>query len=453
MIEVIYDRSEEDTPKGEIQGIRLPKNIRQVGTPQGSRKIYVEDYVITYLNQLAKPGNTYARGAILLGEYKQSEGQGVLFISGAIEAQNVEFDMEETEFSNEIWSKIYAEVKRFFPDLEVVGWFLSRMGFTTQVNEKITKMHLDNFPGRDKVLYMIDSLEEEDAWYFYENGALKKQGGYYIYYTRNDTMQNYMMTQTSHMVESETDIAERDQDLLDAYRKRLEQRRLQAPVQEKKSAGFFYVASSLLTVACLALGIAAISNYDRLKHLEVAFERMAVMTDGGALAKEDSEGTEETIPVANVITVDANVSPIEDSDRSSDKKDTGASDHSEDNASDTDDTSSSEDTEAVSDSGQSTENTASNADTGTDQQTENENQTEAAWTTAVPSDETNEEPEAVVTVDGVKYYTVKSGDTLSSISFSMYHSILYVDDIIDANGLSSGDDIAVGQILIIPDIS
>ena len=107
----------------------------------------------------------------------------------------------------------------------------------------------------------------------------------------------------------------------------------------------------------------------------------------------------------------------------------------------------------ASDTGQSTENTASNADTGTDQQTENENQTEAAWTTAVPSDETNEEPEAVVTVDGVKYYTVKSGDTLSSISFSMYHSILYVDDIIDANGLSSGDDIAVGQILIIPDIS
>ena len=55
MIEVIYDNAESDAQDGEIQGIRLPKNIRQVGTPQGGRRIYVEDYVITYLNQLAKP--------------------------------------------------------------------------------------------------------------------------------------------------------------------------------------------------------------------------------------------------------------------------------------------------------------------------------------------------------------------------------------------------------------
>lgn len=239
MIEVIYDHSEESEQTGEIQGIRLPKNIRQVGTPQGSRRVYVEDYVMTYLNQLAKPGNTYARGAILLGEYKQCEGQGVLFISGALEAQNVEFDMEETEFSNEIWSQIYENVKRFFPDLEVVGWFLSRMGFSIQINDKITKMHVDNFPGRDKALYMIDSLEEEDAWYLYENNTLKKQSGYYIYYTRNDAMQNYMMTQRNHMVESETDIAERDQNLLNAYRKRLEQRKAPILEKERKTVSFF----------------------------------------------------------------------------------------------------------------------------------------------------------------------------------------------------------------------
>ena len=172
MIEVIYDHSEGSEQTGEIRGIRLPKNIRQVGAPQGNRRIYVEDYVMTYLNQLAKPGNTYARGAILLGEYKQSDNQGVLFISGAIEAQNIEFDPEETEFTNEVWSHIYEDVKRYFPDLEVVGWFLSRMGFSAQVNDKITRMHLENFPGRDKTLYMIDSLEEEDAWYLYDNNTL-----------------------------------------------------------------------------------------------------------------------------------------------------------------------------------------------------------------------------------------------------------------------------------------
>ena len=477
MIEVIYDHSEESEPTGEIQGIRLPKNIRQVGAPQGSRKIYVEDYVMTYLNQLAKPGNTYARGAILLGEYKQSEGQGVLFISGALEAQNVEFDMEETEFSNEIWSKIYSDVKNFFPELEVVGWFLSRMGFSTQVNEKITKMHVENFPGRDKVLYMIDSLEEEDAWYFYENSELKKQSGYYIYYTRNDAMQNYMMTQRNHMVESETDIAERDQDLLNAYRRRLEQRKAVMPEKERKSAGFFYVASSLLTVACLALGISAISNYDRLKHLETAFQRIAVMTDGGGMASDSGmtgskgtsggKGTSEDIPVVNVISVDANVTPVGDSSQDGEaNSETSTNSESVSDGQHAESDPAGNDAAGEGDGGTQSSNEDSRETLSTDSVSSNTNSGKASTESATnsssqdssdgtePSSETSAHGNDVPTgADAAeKYYTVKDGDTLSSISFSMYHTILYVDNIMEANNLKNGDDIYAGQTLVIPEI-
>ena len=414
MIEVIYDHSEESEQTGEIHGIRLPKNIRQVGAPQGNRRIYVEDYVMTYLNQLAKPGNTYARGAILLGEYKQSDNQGVLFISGAIEAQNIEFDPEETEFTNEVWSHIYEDVKRFFPDLEVVGWFMSRMGFSAQVNDKITRMHLENFPGRDKTLYMIDSLEEEDAWYLYDNNALRKQNGYYIYYTRNDEMQNYMMTQRAHMVESETDIAERDQNLLEAYRKRLEQRQNVSGEKEQKSVGFFYVASSLLTIACLALGISAIGNYDRLKNLEVAFNRLEIMAYGeGSNIKDGLANSEDDTVETNIISVDANIEPLPETTSSEENESVDTQDGGE-----------------VTEDGNSSE---TEADTSTDSSTE--------------------DTEPVIAADAPKYYTVKEGDTLSSISFSMYHSILYVDAIMEANNLKNGDDIYVGQTIIIPPIS
>ena len=44
---------------GEISR-NLPKNYRQIGEP-GAKKIYVEDYVYTYLNKLAQPDNLYAR--------------------------------------------------------------------------------------------------------------------------------------------------------------------------------------------------------------------------------------------------------------------------------------------------------------------------------------------------------------------------------------------------------
>ncbi len=402
MIEVIYDSAETEEEASEISGIRLPKNIRQVGTPQGRRRIYVEDYVMTYLNQLAKPGNTYARGAILLGEYKQIDQQGVLFISGAIEAQNMELDLEEIEFTNEIWSQIYNEVKRYFPDLEVVGWFLSRMGFSTEINEKITKIHLENFPGRDKVLYLIDALEEEDAWYLYENNGLKKQSGYYIYYTRNDAMQSYMVTQRNYMVEAETDVAKRDEELLRRYRSRLEQK--EPPEPSRKPVSFFYVASSVLTIAFLVLGITVINSYDRLKNLETAFHRIDFMSEA------NTEGDIKT----NVVSVNANVEPTTETETQTEEA--------------------SSDTASVADE-QAGESTVANVTS--------ETETEEAVTTEVMASDIANAP---------KYYTVQDGDTLSSISFSMYHSILYVDNIMEANEMQNGDEIYVGQQILIPSI-
>ena len=52
----------------------LPKNIRQIGSPVGHTKVYIEDYVITFLNSLSTDKNTYVRGAILFGE-KEMVGQ------------------------------------------------------------------------------------------------------------------------------------------------------------------------------------------------------------------------------------------------------------------------------------------------------------------------------------------------------------------------------------------
>ena len=290
---------------------------------------------------------------------------------------------------------------------------MSRMGFSTQINEKISKIHIDNFPGRDKALFMIDSLEEEDAWYLFENNGLKKQSGYYIYYTRNDAMQSYMMIQRNHMVESETDIAERDQELLRKYRSRLEQRT--EPVKEQKPISFLYVASSLLTVAFLALGITVINSYDRLKNLETAFHRIDIRMDGD---------TEE--PITNVISVNANVEP-------STEKDTG--------------TDISNTTEEGQDS-EATETDSTGGDTSSG--------TEAPVDASTEEDSDTEEPDPDISpalaTDTPQYYTVQAGDTLSSISFAMYHSILYVDNIMEANEMKNGDEIYVGQQILIPSI-
>ena len=45
MVEIKSQNEENNT-------VKLPNNIRQVGTPGDKTKIYIEDYVMTYLNQI-----------------------------------------------------------------------------------------------------------------------------------------------------------------------------------------------------------------------------------------------------------------------------------------------------------------------------------------------------------------------------------------------------------------
>ena len=47
---------------------QLPKNVRQIGNVSDNPKIYVEDYVDTYLNQLREKAREQPVGVILTGE-------------------------------------------------------------------------------------------------------------------------------------------------------------------------------------------------------------------------------------------------------------------------------------------------------------------------------------------------------------------------------------------------
>ena len=183
---------------------QLPKNIRQIGSPAGHTKVYIEDYVITFLNSLSMDKNTYVRGAILFGEKKQIGNDLVIFIRGAIEGQNLELDLDETVFDDEVWREIYQQKERLFSGLDVIGWALLRMGFSVRLNDKIKKTHFENFPGEGKVLYMMDNLEGEDAFYVFRGEDLSRQNGYYIYYEKNPMMQNYLVERRQDIKEVQT---------------------------------------------------------------------------------------------------------------------------------------------------------------------------------------------------------------------------------------------------------
>ena len=300
MIEIVYDK-QETTQDNIFAGITLPKNIRQIGTPTGNRRIYMEDYVMTYLKQLANPNSTFARGAILVGEVQRNEQADVIYISGALAAQNLELDLEETTFDGETWSYIYQEVKTYFPDLEVVGWFLSRMGFSTAVNDMIMKLHIDNFAGPDKVLYIMDALEGEDAFYMMQEDMLCRQSGYYIYYARNEAMQNFMIASKGDVEPTpKNEVEQKDEAVLRNYRKIMEERARNVRIERANKR--LQAVCACLVIAVLALGVAVFSNYQMLEKVELALQENGVEVFAAldTQEKEKSKTTETAQRVEKV---------------------------------------------------------------------------------------------------------------------------------------------------------
>lgn len=294
MIEAVYNKDDQ-TEDNIFAEITLPKNIRQIGMPSGNKRIYIEDYVMTYLNQMANPNSSFARGAILVGETVGNAMGQVIFVSGALAAQNLELDLEETTFDSETWDYIFQEVKHYFPELQVVGWFLSRMGFSTEVNDMIVKLHMENFGSEDKILYVMDSLEGEDALYMLEGDYLRRQTGYYVYYARNEAMQNFMVnTKQSSGQDITNEVDEKDEAVVKKYKKVLEERAHNVKI-ERINRRLSAVCSGL-TVAVLALGVAVFSNYQMLAMLQSKLVENGIITYNDEI-EEKEEKVEKQKPV------------------------------------------------------------------------------------------------------------------------------------------------------------
>ena len=396
MIEIICGKEEEkkDMPKRE-----LPKNVRQIGDTKENRKVYIEDFVVTYLTRLAQPDHVYARGAILLGDIYQTENGIGVFISGAIEAQNLELDMDETIFNDEIWRQLLEQRDRFFSGQQVVGWFLSRIGFSVEMNQKIIKAHLMHFPGNHKVLYMLDALENEDAFYICENQQLLRQKGYYIYYEKNSSMREYMLAskeERKEEVDEQQDQIRRDRKVVRNYR------RVSHYGKQNKKQNL----QIRLTRAASIVIIVGTLGYALYQMRGDQWITTGNGTVAETMSKLESKLTgQKEVEVRQPQVTTSVESGIEDTG----ERETGVK------------TASSEG---------KTEQTA-------------DGETETEKTTAKEANKNQGKP---------LYYTVQKGDTLAAISRRMYTTSKYASQIAKANNLANEDEIFIGQKILIPSI-
>lgn len=398
MVEIKYDESKNQ--------LKLPKNIRQIGRPDNKIKIYVEDYVVTYINQIAQESPLEERLAILLGENVSDEDTTVVFVNGAVAARNVNIQDEHIGFTSSVWSKIYDDIKKYFGETKVIGWFLTRPGKSLRITEKITKIHVDNFPGDGKTLFVVDPVDDEEAFYIYRQGELVRQDGYYIYYERNEAMQNYMIesqkpeTPIEEAIQAVSDEEEKKKSISVQWKKDSADKKTarNSPAMMKKMTRYASLAVFLVVIAAGAIVV----NRENQK-----------IKDTSAVAESESG-----IPVE---VISGNIKAEE----TKDGKNVSESRESDKNIS--------ENTERETESEQST---AESSDTESIKETQETD--ESAVTTMQPT-----------AIAGTSY-TIADGDTLAGISRRFYNSLAYVQEICRINGIENADKIYPGMTIKLP---
>ena len=66
---------------------KLPKNIRQIGEKEQIAKLYVEDYVNTYLKRLYPTDGQDLRAGLLLGTVEINDGTPYIFVDVPMEME------------------------------------------------------------------------------------------------------------------------------------------------------------------------------------------------------------------------------------------------------------------------------------------------------------------------------------------------------------------------------
>ncbi len=255
--------------RGEIMGElynpypKLPKNIRQIGERDQVVKLYIEDYVNTYLKRLYPAGGQDLRVGLLLGEIRTEDGVPFLFIDGALEMEQVTREGEKVEFTEEAWKKAYQVMEQMFPHRSVQGWFLCGAQGCTLSPLDYWKQHGQYFSGKNQLMYLNSGLEGEEAIYTASEDGFYKLRGYCIYYERNQMMQDYMVSRKdARRVEG----TNRDMVIQD-FRERMEDRH-QSAVRTRSTIGLLGGACSVLAVMVLAGGLVMFGNYRKMKDME-----------------------------------------------------------------------------------------------------------------------------------------------------------------------------------------
>ena len=493
---------------------KLPKNFRQIGERDQVLKLYLEDYVNTYLKRLQPAKGADLRVGLLLGSRETHEDIPFVFVDGALEMDSVTEEGGKVAFTEDAWKKAYQDVEQMFPKRTVQGWFLCAGPGCTLSPLTYWKQHSQYFTGKNQLMYLNCGLEGEEAVYITSSDGFYKLRGYSIYYERNQMMQDYMILRKD-VPRAETGV---DDKVIQNFKQKMDERRVEAG-RHRSTVGVLSGLCSVLAVTVLAGGVAMFNNYQKMHQMESVIA--SVVPEGnikdGLMAFTGKGGTENpsgkgwsaadepdyVIEEASGKVYPTTAPSPENGDEKPSRADQGsgqsaasgqgsgqtaASDRGSGQTAAPDQGSgqtaasgqgSGQTAAAGQGSGQSAASGQSSSQKGgtgqengqtsgkgasqTDSVQKKNDQTESgnsqsAEQTKAPADDSTLPPtggrgeadDQTVSSASYKVYTVADGETLYGICFKLYHNLQHIDEICRVNSLTDENSIFAGQKLLVP---
>lgn len=391
--------------------MELPKNITQIGEADKHCRIYVEDYVVSYIKQMNGIAQNKDIAIALYGRKTVEDGVSYVFVYGSAKLNFLQKAVRHLSQAQE--QEIEKLRKKYFSEMKFLG-------------------------------YRILNGEMVEGFQICEQDICRYVEGYAQFYEKNDSMLAYMLENRGEEVPPE----KVDQEKYETVRKRQEERRQHQEEHRQHRENGYPEQEKIIRMPTVGL-----------RRMKMAATGVFVLLCVVALALMKQESTGESLGEAARQAMSSMMEQkIPDAEEEADQTSTlVAEDKLEDALRQENAAANTEISDGTVETVASEPPTDSNVTEAATQMTEETTQeaTQSAEpvsedvipTTPVP------EPTAESSVQAVSQpvsYTIKRGDTLIGISIRNYGSNARVSEICSLNGIKDPDDIKIGQEILLP---
>ena len=403
---------------GGVFCMELPKNITQIGEADKHCRVYVEDYVVSYIKQMNGMAQNKDIAIALYGRRTTENGVAYLFAYGSAKLNFLQKPVRHLSQAQE--QEIEKLRKKYFPEMTFLG-------------------------------YQILNGEMVEGFRICEQEICRYVAGYAQFYEKNDSMLAYMLENREEEAEPE----KLDQEKYEVVKKRQEERRQR---QESGHASRAVGHTENTSVEYRRAAATRRKEPDNiipmptvgLRRMKMAATGVFVLLCVMALALMRQENTGESLEeTARQAMSSLMEQKLPDAVEEQNQVSTLVAEDKLEAALRQENNAVAENTTATVET-TVPETVVSEAAVDTTTEVTEEPQPEA---TPEPTPEVTAEPEASqtqATVAQPTAYTIKKGDTLIGISLHNYGSNTKVSEICALNGITDPDDIKIGQEILLP---